>query len=71
MRWSQHDLDRALGQTPCVCGDIDTWHDACYRGKSQAQINREMKQAYQIARRKFEERASTAALSVIRKAAGK
>ena len=36
---SDHEVERALGYSPCVCGVLDgTWHSACYKGKTKAQI---------------------------------
>lgn len=34
---TDHEVERALGYTPCICGVIDgTWHDQCYRVKRNA-----------------------------------
>lgn len=29
---------------PCMCGSFDTWHDACYVGLSQPEIQRRHKE---------------------------
>lgn len=31
-------IDRILQQTPCICGATDTWHRACYNGKTDEQV---------------------------------
>lgn len=49
---TDHEVERALGYTPCVCGVIDgTWHPECYRNKTREQINAGYKRAYAAARR--------------------
>lgn len=48
---TDHEVERALGYTPCVCGVLDgTWHTGCYRGKTQAQIDAAYKTAFKKAR---------------------
>jgi hypothetical protein len=37
-------IDRILGQTPCLCGNLLTWHPECYKGKSGHDVSL----AYQI-----------------------
>ena len=54
------EVDKACGQTPCLCGDIDAWHTQCYRrflGLPKHEIELAKKRAYRIARRKLRERA--------------
>lgn len=44
---TDHEVERSLGYTPCVCGVINgTWHSECYRGKTKAQINAGYKRAF-------------------------
>jgi hypothetical protein len=53
------EVDRALGQTPCVCGDVETWHQQCYakfRGRPKHEFEAAMDRAYRIARRKLNDR---------------
>lgn len=58
---SDHEVERALGYTPCVCGVIDgTWHDRCYRGKTKAQIAAGYKLAFAAARRYLQAKAARA-----------
>lgn len=53
-RLSDTEVERRLGYTPCVCGNLDgTWHPECYRGKTRKQINNATKQAIQKAREQF------------------
>ena len=53
-RLSDTEIERRLGYTPCVCGNLDgTWHPECYRGRSRQQINNATKQAIQKAREQF------------------
>lgn len=35
---TEYEVERALGCTPCVCGDLETWHPACYQGKTREQL---------------------------------
>lgn len=49
---TDHEVERALGYTPCVCGKIDgTWHHECYRGKTKAQLEAGYKRAFANARK--------------------
>ena len=49
---TDHEVERALGYTPCVCGKLDgTWHPKCYRGKTDEQIAAGYKGAFAAARR--------------------
>lgn len=48
-------IDRAIGQTPCICGDIETWHSDCYANKSNRQIANGMKNAYRLAELKIKQ----------------
>lgn len=57
---TDHEVERALGYTPCVCGVINgTWHFECYRGKTQAQIHAGYKRAFAAARRHLKAKAAT------------
>jgi hypothetical protein len=62
MRMTRNVIDRLAQQTPCSCGDIDTWHDRCYAGKSNPKIRAEMVVAYKKAaaelKRRYEESAN-------------
>jgi len=57
---TRFEVDRACGQTPCLCGDIETWHIKCYEIPSH-QIEKAIDRAYRIARRKLKERAKAQA----------
>lgn len=65
MRLTPDVIDRMIGQTPCLCGDIETCHSRCYAGKSQAEIDTAYKRAYRIAARKIREQAATTAAKAI------
>lgn len=57
---TRNDVDKACGQTPCLCGDIETWHPDCYRaflGLPKSKIEEAKDRAYAIARRKLRKRA--------------
>ncbi len=58
------EVDRALGQTPCICGDVEAWHPQCYArflGRPKHEIDAAMDRAYRTARRKLKERAKAQA----------
>lgn len=58
------EVDRALGQTPCICGDVENWHPQCYArflGRPRHEIDAAMDRAYRTARRKLKERAKAQA----------
>lgn len=64
------EVDRALGQTPCICGEIETWHQQCYAkflGRPKHEIDAAMDAAYRTARRKLKERAMARVGNVIAK----
>lgn len=68
MRLTPDVIDRMIGQTPCLCGDIETWHSRCYAGKSQEKIGTGYKAAYRIAARKIREQAAAIAARAIQHA---
>ena len=49
-RLSDYEVERELGQTPCLCGCLTFWHFECYRGKSDRQIKKEMASSMNLAR---------------------
>lgn len=58
-RLTDHEVERALGYTPCVCGKIDgTWHPECYRGKTKQQLDAGYKKAFANARRHLKQKAA-------------
>ncbi len=55
---TDHEVERALGYTPCVCGLLTgTWHSMCYVGKTDAQIQSGMTRAFAAARRQLRQQA--------------
>ena len=62
---TQFEVDMALGQTPCLCGDCETWHPECFRGKSAEQVRAGYVGAYRKARRYLARRAARAANAVV------
>ena len=49
---ADYEVARALGYDPCVCGKLDgTWHQECYRGKTDEQIASGYKRAFAVGRR--------------------
>lgn len=66
---SDHQVESALGYTPCVCGVLDgTWHSTCYRGKTAEQIEASYKRAFAKARRHLKRQAEEAARAAAAKA---
>lgn len=58
---TEREVERALGYTPCVCAKLDgTWHPACYRGLTDAQIAAANKRAFAAARRHLKTQAADA-----------
>jgi len=58
---TDHEVERALGYSPCVCGVLDgTWHPECYRNKTRVQINAAYKRSFAIARRYLKTSAAAA-----------
>lgn len=48
---TDHEVERRLGYTPCICGVLDgSWHSACYKGKTQAQVSAAYKVAFKKAK---------------------
>lgn len=63
---TDHEVERALGYTPCMCAKIDgTWHPACYRGKTDEQIAAGYKRAFAAARRHLKKQAKDAASTAV------
>lgn len=54
---TRFEVDRACGQSPCLCGDIETWHLSCFAGKTAAEIERLYVRAYRVARLRLQRRA--------------
>lgn len=63
---TDHEVERALGYTPCVCAVLDgTWHPKCYRGKTDEQIAAGYKRAFAAARRHLKKQAATLASQAV------
>ncbi|GMV76476.1 MAG: hypothetical protein AMXMBFR78_34250 [Rubrivivax sp.] len=63
---TDHEVERALGYTPCVCGLLDgTWHPKCYRGKTDEQIAAGYKRAFAAARRHLKKQAALQASQAV------
>lgn len=45
------EIDQYLGQTPCLCGNVTTWHGPCYAGKTDKQIEDAYRRVYACIRR--------------------
>lgn len=60
-RLSDFQVERYIGQTPCLCGSLTTWHPKCYQSKDDKTIKIEQAAAMKIARaavaRHFREKA--------------
>ena len=54
---TRFEVDKACGQTPCLGGDLETWHPQCYGGKNDEQLTAATARSYEIARRKLRKRA--------------
>lgn len=64
-------IDRLIGQTPCLCANIETWHLECFAGKSDAAIKKGYNRAYATVRRWIATQRITLAKSAIASARGK
>ena len=63
---TDHEVERALGYTPCVCGVLDgTWHSECYRGKTKTQLAAGHKAALLKAKEHLKDRAASAAAAAV------
>lgn len=69
---TDHEVERVLGYTPCVCGVLDgTWHSKCYQGKTQGQITAGYRRSFAAARRLLKAKAAAqAAAACIRMSEG-
>jgi hypothetical protein len=70
LRMTRAVVERLAQQTPCLCGDIDTWHRECYAGKSEEQIKAEYAAAFDKARRTLRARLQEQTRAAIAKASG-
>lgn len=55
---TRFEVDKAFGQTPCLCGDLERWHPGCYSGKNDEQFIAATARSYEIARRELRKRAN-------------
>ena len=63
---TDHEVERALGYTPCICGVIDgTWHSKCYQGKTVEQIADGEKKAIEAARQHLKKKAADSAKAAL------
>ena len=60
-------IDEILGCTPCVCGDMTTWHQSCYRDKTQEQIDAAYARVYRAARKSINNAAGDKARDILAK----
>lgn len=63
---TDYEVERALGCTPCVCGDLETWHFACYAGKSHADLLAGYKAAMRKARTHLKRQADAMLLAALK-----
>jgi hypothetical protein len=64
---NDHEVERAIGYTPCVCGVIDgTWHSKCYLGKTKEQLESGQKMAFANARKHLKTQAKIAILRALK-----
>lgn len=50
------EVDRACSQTPCLCGDSETWHPECFVGMTPGRVRDAYDRAYKIARSNLRKR---------------
>ena len=62
---TDYEVERALGCTPCVCGDLETWHSKCYRGKTTEELDALHKAAMRKARDNLKRQANKAIRSAL------
>lgn len=58
---TEFEIDRHFGGTPCLCGEVGTWHRGCYAGKTKAEIVAAYKGVYRKLRRRIKSRAAAIA----------
>lgn len=63
---TRDEVDRALGGTPCICGDLKSWHPKCYAGKSPTQIQTARARVYSKARKFLARQRKLALLKALR-----
>ena len=65
---TEHEVERALGYTPCICGVIDgTWHGQCYLlPRTPAERKAAYKRAFDNARRHLEQQAKSAMMAALK-----
>lgn len=63
---TDHEVERTLGYTPCVCAVLDgAWHRQCYRDKTAEQIEAGYKRAFAAARRHLKKQAADATITAV------
>lgn len=61
------EVQRALGYTPCVCGDFGgSWHSKCYYGLSREDVEQRMRSAMAKAKQALKRRAGVEAAEAIK-----
>lgn len=50
---TEMEIDLLLGCTPCICGTEDTWHGACYAGKTKEQVEAAYRRVYAKIRKRL------------------
>ena len=58
------EIDRLLQHTPCLCGDITTWHKECYRGKTDEEVREGYRKVYSRIRRQLAKLRKEASVSL-------
>jgi hypothetical protein len=58
-------IEKVIGQSPCLCGDMNTWHGTCYAGKSNEQIAQESEKAYRTVAAALKQQAKDIAIAAI------
>ena len=63
---TEFEIDRLLGQTPCICGATNTWHGECYAGKTEEQITTAYRRVYAKLRAKFAKQRKDAVAAMLK-----
>lgn len=50
---TEQEVDRHLGGTPCICGEVTFWHPECYAGKTKAEVKDAYRRVYAKIRRRL------------------
>lgn len=65
MRLTPQAIDQLAQQTPCLCGDLTTWHARCYSDLSDSEIAAGYRTVYREAAKAYRQQVKMAASAAI------